>query len=172
MKVKAIVSIAILILFASCDKTNKDNFSINIDAVIKQNDSIQVFYTTDGTISFNEKKSFWKKVKGSPKNQTIKLIVPQKIIPNQLRIDFGRNKKQDGIILNKIELHYKTQAIILKGNEIYTLFRIDESNTVLDKKWGTLDRKTPNQLVGPSLYPYGENLKKRLDNLKTKSIKK
>ena len=172
MKVKIIIAVVTFFFLLSCNKSVKEDFSINIDLVIKKNDSIQLFYSDDGTLNFTEKKSFWKKIKGSPRNQTIKLVIPKNILPNQLRIDFGRNLKQEAIVLNKVELNYATQDIVLKGNEIYTLFRIDESNTILDKKKGTLDRKIPNQVVGPSIYPLGDNLKKRLLLLKSKSIKK
>ena len=172
MKVKVIIAVLTFFFLLSCNKSVKEDFSINIDLVIKQNDSIQLFYSDDGTLNFTEKKSFWKKIKGSPRNQTIKLVIPKNILPNQLRIDFGRNPKQEAIVLNKVELNYAKQEIILKGYEIYTLFRIDDSNTILDKRKGTLNRKTLNQLVGPSIYPFGDKLKKRLQHLNSKSSQK
>lgn len=161
--------IMLLLIFAGCITSPQDTngFRINVDVVMKKNDSIQVFYTTNGTIDFNEIQSFWVKVKGANKNQTVVLAVPKDTIPNQIRIDFGRNRKQDDIVLNKIELVYKKNAFEMEGKDIYTYFWLNDGYAVLDKKTGLLRRKVKEQLNGPSLYPNADKLKHKLEQLTT-----
>lgn len=159
--------IILLLAFTACISTPEDSnkFIIKADVVMKKNDSIQVFYTTDGSIDFNEIQSFWVKVKGANKNQTVVLPMPKDTIPKQIRIDFGRNRIQEDIVLNKIELTYKGNKFEMKGNDIYTYFWLNDGYAVLDKKSGVLKRKVKGQLNGPMLYPNADNLKNKLREL-------
>lgn len=165
---KGIGILFFLFLLSSCVKDEKTNsFKMELDLVMKTNDSIHVFYSNNASVEFNEKQSYWIKVKGSKKNQTINFTFPDTIQPKQIRIDFGRNKKQPEIILNEIAFYYKKEKITAKGEEVYFLFRVDESNTVIDKLVGSLKRKEPNQATGPSLYPKGDKLYNKLSQLYT-----
>jgi hypothetical protein len=156
----------ILTFFTNCENKEKTNsLKMNLDVVIRENDSIQIYYTKNTSINFVEEQSFWKKIAGSKKNQTISLDFPDSIQPKQIRIDFGRNIKQPEIILNEITFAYKGKSFSAKGEEIYHLFRIDESNTEIDKLIGSLKRKTPTQSTGPSLYPKGNKLNNKLNQM-------
>lgn len=169
---RAIVLIVFLSLFFSCTQTKKDSdFMLYLDLVMKQDDSIHIFYKKDGTINFNEKEAFWVKVDGENKNQKLVVAFPDKIVPNQVRIDFGRNKAQEDIVLNKIEFSYEGNSFEAKGKEVYKYFWADTSYTVLDKDFGLLKRKVKGQLNGPSLYPNGYYLAVKLDELRYKSTK-
>ena len=155
-----------LAFFSSCKEENDFNkVIIKIETVIKENDSIRVFYTSDNSIDFKEEQAIWKKINGSIKNQEITIEIPNKILPNQLRIDFGNNILNQEIVLNKICVSYLESTFEAKGEEIYWYFRPDENNTTLDKKNGVLKRKNSNQLNGPSIYPKGEKLKEQLNEL-------
>jgi len=138
---------------------------MDIDLLVRKNDSIQVFYTTDHTIKFTEKQSFWTKVEGNNKNQTIQFVFPITIQPKQIRIDLGRNTNNSEIVLNKISFSYFKANLEAKGEEIYWYFRPDENNTLLDKKSGILKRIDSTQINGPSLYPKGNKLKEQLNLL-------
>lgn len=152
--------------FLSCNnRTIESDFTIKLDAVIKKNDSIHTYYTTDGTINFNEENSFWTQVKGNKKNQKITLQFPYNVVPNQFRLDFGKNRNQPDIVLNKVECVYKNNSFVLKGKEIYKLLRVDQANTILERDLGILKRLYPKQLNGPSLYPNGDFLRKKLEEL-------
>jgi hypothetical protein len=153
-------------MLIACKNPRKESdFNINMDLVIKKTDSIHTYYTTDGSIDFNEPQSFWTKVKGDTKNQKVNINFPDDIIPNQIRIDLGNNIQQEDIVLNKLDFIYKTQLFILKGKEIYRYLRVDESSTVLDKNLGLLQRIDKNQKAGPSLYPNGNYLREKLEEL-------
>ena len=172
LKGKIIISFLILLLVISCSTPPKNSdFGIKLDVVMQSNDSIHVYYMTDGTINFKEENSFWTKMKGNKKNQKITLQFPDDIVPNQFRIDFGKNPNQPDIVLNKVECFYKNDSFVLKGKEIYWILRIDEANTILERDLGILKRLKPKQLNGPSLYPNGDFLKKKLEQLTTKRTK-
>ncbi len=151
--------------FFSCKKENTvvDNFTIKMDAIIVKNDSIHAYYTTDGTINFDEEQSLWTKVKGNKKNQEITITFPKNVVPNQFRLDFGNTLLQDDIVLNKLEMNYKNKKIVLKGRKIYELLRVDVNNTFLDKEIGLLIRKDKTNKNGPSLYPNGDYLRLKLE---------
>jgi hypothetical protein len=156
------------VILIRCNKETKTNsLVLNIDAVIKISDSINTYYTINNSIEFNDKQSFWTKVKGNEKNQKIQIIFPDTIQPKQIRLDFGRNIKQPEIIVNEMKFSYKDKVFTAKGEEIYYLFRVDDSNTTINKLTGSLKRKEKNQIIGPSLYPNGDKLYLELNQLYT-----
>jgi len=167
MKAFKIISfIAVLLLFINCENNNNINqLVVNIDVVIQKTDSINVYYTESKTIDFTDTQSFWTKVSGNKKNQNIQIVFPDSIQPKQIRLDFGRNLSQNDVVLNKIDFIYKNKSFSLKGKEIFYIFRVDENNTVVDKLNGSIIRKNPKQINGPSLYPKGDKLFNRLNQL-------
>lgn len=166
--IKNIIFICIIIFTVSCEKESASNsLKLKLDAVIQKSDSLAIYYTTNKSVAFHKEASYWIDVKGSKKNQTISFVFPDSIKPKQIRIDFGRNKKQPEIILNEISFSYKENRFSAKGEEVYFLFRVDESNTIIDKLIGSLKRKEPNQATGPSLYPKGDKLYNKLSRLYT-----
>jgi len=164
--IKRISFVAVILLFFNCENnSNTNQLVVNIDAIIQQSDSINVYYTNDKSINFIEKQSFWTKVKGNKKNQNIQIVFPDSIQPKQIRLDFGRNISQNDVVLNKMDFTYKDKSFSVKGKEIFYIFRVDQSNTVVDKLNGSIKRKNPKQINGPSLYPKGDKLFQRLNQL-------
>ena len=167
--IKRIGCIAVLLLLLNCDKNNNTNqLVLHIDAVIQETDSINVYYTKTKSINFTDAQSFWVKFLGSKKNQDIKIVFPDTVLPKQIRLDFGRNMAQKDIVLNKISFDYKNKNFSAKGKEIFYIFREDQNNTIVDKLNGNIKRKNPNHINGPSLYPKGDKLFNRLNQLYSK----
>ena len=155
-----------MLLFFNCENNNNTNqLVVNIDAVIQQPDSINVYYTKSKDINFTDEQSFWTKVTGNKKNQNIQIVFPDSILPKQIRLDFGKNIAQKDIVLNKISFSYKNKNFSAKGKEIFYIFREDQNNTIVDKSIGSIKRKNPKQENGPSLYPKGDKLFNRLNQL-------
>lgn len=164
--IKAISFIVMFLLFFNCDNNNNTNqLVLNIDAVIQKTDSINVYYTKNKDINFTDKQSFWTKVTGNKKNQNIQIVFPDSVLPKQIRLDFGKNIAQKDIVLNKISFAYKNKNFSAKGKEIFYIFREDQNNTIVDKLNGSINRKNPKQINGPSLYPKGDKLFNRLNQL-------
>ena len=164
--IKIISFVIMMLLFFNCENNNNTNqLVVNIDAVIQQPDSINVYYTKSKDINFTDEQSFWTKVTGNKKNQNIQIVFPDSIQPKQIRLDFGRNISQKDVVLNKMDFAYKNKNFSVKGKEIFYIFRVDENNTIADKLNGSIKRKTSNQINGPSLYPKGDKLFNRLNQL-------
>lgn len=164
--IKKIFFVTVILLFFYCENNNSTNqLVLNIDAVIQKTDSINVYYTKTKDINFTDKQSFWIKVAGNKKNQNIQIIFPDSIQPKQIRLDFGRNISQSDVVLNKMDFAYKNKNFSVKGKEIFYIFRVDENNTTVDKLYGSIKRKNPKQENGPSLYPKGDKLFNRLNQL-------
>lgn len=156
---KKLSLLLVMFCFSNCEKDkNTNTLKIELDTVIKENDSIHIYYKEDSTIDFNENQSFWKTVNGISKNQKINFIFPDSIHPKQLRLDFGNSINQKEVVINQITFKYKKEVFSLQGKEIYYYFRIDDSVTELDKNLGVLKRKDTLQTRGPSLYPKGNKL--------------
>ena len=164
--IKKTCFVTVILLFFNCENNNSTNqLVLNIDAVIQKTDSINVYYTKTKDINFTDKQSFWIKVAGNKKNQNIQIIFPDSIQPKQIRLDFGRNISQSDVVLNKMDFAYKNKNFSVKGKEIFYIFRVDENNTTVDKLYGSIKRKNPKQENGPSLYPKGDKLFNRLNQL-------
>ena len=164
--IKILSLVTVLLLFLNCENNNNTNqLVVDIDAVIQKTDSINVYYTKTKDINFSDEQSFWIQVKGNKKNQNIQIIFPDSTFPKQIRLDFGRNISQKDVVLNKMDFAYKNKNFSVKGKEIFYIFRVDENNTVVDKLNGSIKRKDPKQVNGPSLYPKGDKLFNRLNQL-------
>jgi hypothetical protein len=57
------------------------SLEISIDAVVKKTDSIGVYFTKNKSVEFNSKSFFLVKVKGTKKNQKIKIVFSDLIQP-------------------------------------------------------------------------------------------
>jgi hypothetical protein len=164
--IKIVSFIAVLLLFFNCkNNKNTNQLVLNIDAVIQKTDSINVYYTESKSINFTDSQSYWTKLTGNKKNQKIQIVFPDSILPKQIRLDFGRNLSQNDVVLNKMDFTYKNKSFSVKGKEIFYIFRVDENNSVVDKLNGSIKRKNPKQINGPSLYPKGDKLFNRLNQL-------
>ena len=167
--IKIVSFIAVLLLFFNCkNNKNTNQLVLNIDAVIQKTDSINVYYTESKSINFTDSQSYWTKLTGNKKNQKIQIVFPDSILPKQIRLDFGRNLSQNDVVLNKMDFTYKNKSFSVKGKEIFYIFRVDENNSVLDKLNGSIKRKNSKQINGPSLYPKGDKLFNRLNQLYSK----
>lgn len=169
MKLKLFIFFLTTFFLLSCNNQVKNEFAITIDAVIGKTDSINVYYSKNKSITFNDKQSFWIKVAGGKKNQKIKILFPDSLQPLQIRLDFGRNVAQPPIVINKIEFSYQKKCFSLKGKEIFYILRVDDSNSTLDPLNGSINRKKSNQINGPSLYPAGDKLYNKLTELYSKN---
>ena len=165
MLFKRLAILCLTFFFYNCnqkDSIENNQLIIVLDAVIKHDDSLHIYYLNNESIQLSESKMFWLKVNGNKKNQPIKIKLPTNNKTKSIRIDFGNNPKNDKIILNKISLKYNKKTLELKGKEIYYYFNIDVNNTVIDNNSGVLSRKNLKDKKGPTIYPKGQKLFKKL----------
>ena len=162
-----------VLLLAGCTKTDKANpkigqtdFIVALDVQVLKDDHLAMYYTTDGTINFFTHPAIWKSVKGQPQLQRVVFTVPKKIIPTQIRLDFGMNQQQPNVVLKRIELRYNGKTFSASGPEIFKYFQPDKHLCLADIATGTIKALTKDgKRSTPAFYPNGDQLEDEIDKL-------
>jgi len=176
MKTNSIIAVFLLVLvLVSCKKEqttapnleqiNQNLFKVTLDLNIKENDTLHLYYTEDGSINFNEENSIWQSILGKPESQPLTFSFPENTIPTELRLDFGVNVANKEILINGVKLEYNNKTFEAKGADVFKFFRLDENVTLQDVKTKGLKRKDPKRRNGASLYPLEIPLKTEIDKL-------
>ena len=133
----------------------KQNFSVDLDVISNIKDDFALYYTEDGTINFNSENAVWSGVKGQPESQTVTLNLSEEIIPTDIRLDFGINKDQEDIILEKFKLNFYGKTFQARGSEFFNYFIPNDSvKTEIDEAKGTVKfLKNPKGHFTPFFYP-------------------
>jgi hypothetical protein len=165
---KKIVSIlAFTILFLSCkeekkvqepakqEEPKKEFFSVELDVTCPVKDDFVVYYTEDNTINFNEQNTYWNSVKGQPDLQKTVFNFKEEIIPTHIRLDFGINKEQKDIILEKFKLSFYGKSFKARGSDFLKYFAANDSiKTEVDEVKGTIKFiQNPKKYRTPFFYP-------------------
>jgi hypothetical protein len=170
MKVKFLIAVLVLsITLVSCKKdekpsasdtevpkeTLKENFSVDLDVIALQKDDFALYYTEDNTINFTGEKAVWRGVKGQPESQTVTLELSEEIVPTDIRLDFGLNKEQGDIIVEKFKMNYYGKSFEAKGSDFLKYFVANDSvKTEIDPVKGTIKFiKNPKNFYTPFYYP-------------------
>lgn len=165
MKSKILATfIVIASIFVSCkdespkqeDTADKvvNNFKVTVNVTIKKDDNLSLYYTEDGSTDFTTIQPMWVNVKGSETPQDVVFTLPADASPTQIRMDFGINKDQETIIINKFSMNYSDKAFQASGEEFYIYFDADKSKTIFDKDKKTIDAVIKDGVRQiPSFYP-------------------
>lgn len=141
-------------------------FKVAVDAVVEEDDTFRVYYTTDGSINFTENQSVEAAVKGNADTQKITFDLPPKLHPTALRIDLGRSQDQKEILLSRVFLSYEGKMLELPGTLIFSYFRADISKTEFDATTGIVKGKIISGIrQSPSLYPKEGPLGEKIEEL-------
>lgn len=135
MKFKVItISLLTLIATVSCKnekneteidepkKVELNHFKATLDLVVKQDDSLQLFYMDEVIPGFNEENSVWVYVKGSENSQEITFDIPEGVIPSNLRFDISKNENQEPIVLSNFKLQYQDKVYESKDSTMVNYF--------------------------------------------------
>lgn len=143
-----------------------ESFNVTIEAVIKQDDDIALYYTTDGTTDFSKVTPIWQGVKGNPAAQKIVYKLPKDAKPTEFRIDFGLKENQEDIYFNKITFSHLGAERTIACPEMVDFFRADDNNCSFDPATGLIKAKMVNgKRAVPSIYPQDKNLLAELQKL-------
>ena len=163
-----------LFSFISCKKevekiekvdTTKELFKVSLDLLIKENDTLHLYYAGDMAEDYSEQNSIWLPVSGKAITQKITFNLPKEVLPTKLRIDFGVNRENKEIVLNTVAFNYYDKIFIANDSTIFNYFRPDESATTIDYDKRILKRKDSNSVKGPSLYPHDKAVKAAIEKL-------
>lgn len=141
-------------------------FQVVLDVVIKEDDEISLYYTTDGTVDFTKIPALAQKIKGSPTVQQISYNLPEGVKPTEFRIDFGYNPKQEDIYFNKITFKYLGKERAIACPEMIDFFRANDNYCIFDPVTGLIQAKTiDGKRYFPSIYPHEKKVMPELQKL-------
>lgn len=136
---KIISCVLVLIALISCsDKSGKaaenevvsvkeDPLVVTLNAIVKEDDTLQVYYRFDPTTDFLAEQVVTSVVKGSENPQNVVFNVPTDDPLADFRIDFGTNKSQKEIEIKDFKMQYKGKAFNAKDTLFYQYFWNNES---------------------------------------------
>jgi len=140
--IKFLVCSLIIVFVVSCKNEKEaekpvvdETFTITLNATVAKDDNFQVFYkeSNDAAAPFEEKYSLFAAVPGGAQPQDIVFKLPEGVFPTQLRVDFGTNKEQSEIIVNKFKMSYKEKAFETNGTNFFDYFSADSVFVKVDK---------------------------------------
>ncbi len=180
MKPKLILALAMSVILISSCKNEKSvddlevvnpvevetAFKVTLNVVVKKDDNLSLFYTTDGTIDFTKIPPIWKEVKGNDLPQKVEFLLPEGVLPTQLRLDFGINDQQEDIVLSNVILSYIGKEKNIGCPDLVTYFRADDNKCSFDHVSGLIKAKViDGKRQYPSLYPHERALGEELDKV-------
>ncbi len=115
MKIKFVLSALVAaLLLSSCKEEKKvkeeHHFSVEIEGVFHKNDKLQVFYLIEGDV-WKDDHSVSQPVYASDDMQKITLNFPNKVVPENIRVDLGFNPTQSNVTIKNISIRYKSKVI-------------------------------------------------------------
>lgn len=145
-----------------------ESFNVILDVIMKKDDVIALYYTTDGTADFTKIEPIWKEVKGSELVQQVVYRLPENVTqPTEFRFDFGRNPQQEDVFLKKVTFKYIGKEREIGCPELVDFFRADDNYCTFDHLTGLIHAKkgANGENLFPSLYPHEKNLLEELQKI-------
>lgn len=136
MKTKnVLLTLLTLVMFIACkeDKNTeseevvmvevpKETFNVAFDLVIKQDDSLQLYYKDESMSDWAFDKCVTSVIKGSDNTQQIKFSLPEDVLPTELRFDLGSNKDQKEIEIKNFKMEYFEKSFEVKDTLFFQYF--------------------------------------------------
>lgn len=142
---------------------DKNIFTVTLTATVKKDDSFQLFYKNDESSPFDEKKSLFCEFKGGDTSQDIVFRLPEDEVPTFLRLDFGVNKNQSEVQVEKFKIEYLGKKVEIAGKDFATYFYGNEL-TKIDATTGIVTPLTKNGNYDP-ICASAEGLRKQIEIL-------
>ncbi len=144
----------------------EESFSVTLDFIMKKDDDIALYYTTDGSTDFGKTPPIWQAVKGSEVSQQLTFKLPAGVKPTEFRFDFGLKKDQGDVYFTKVTFKNKGLEKVISCPDMVQFFRANETYCTYDAATGLIKSKTINGVVqSPSIYPHEKNLLPELEKL-------
>lgn len=98
-------------------------YEVIMDIVVLKDDKFHVFYKDFNNDGFSDQRVIEAVVKGSKDPQQVVFAIPEEIIPNGLRLDFGINYGQDPIKLNNLKIRFDKNEFDFNDGKFEQLFK-------------------------------------------------
>ena len=124
-------------------------FTITLNATVLKDDSFQVYYKNDEMGKYEEVNSLFTEFKGSDKPQDIVFRLPDGVIPDNIRLDFGTNKEQSEIKINSFKMSYFGKTFETNGSDFFNYLLVETKTATFDKDKATLKPLLVNGTYDP-----------------------
>lgn len=124
-------------------------FTITLNATVLKNDSFQVYYKSEGEEKYVEEKSLFTEFSGSDKPQDIVFRLPDGVIPDYIRMDFGVNKEQTEVKINSFKMSYFGKVFQANASEFFKLILIEPKTANVDVENGIIKPITMGDVHDP-----------------------
>lgn len=137
-------------------EVDKTLMRVTFSLIAEKDDKACLFYTEDGTINFDDKKSVWSDIKGSKTAQEIVFTLPKDVLPKHLRVDIGRGKnpEQTYIDIKGFKVTYLDKEFSADNNSVFNYFYPNKDINIITPKSTILKKKDNNQETAVILYPH------------------
>lgn len=144
-KKKILLTLLLILSLVACKNEEKTEnkpieplgYVITLNAVVKQNDNFQLFYSEAAELSsvnYDENSSVRVDIIGNSNPQNIVFNLPEDVSPTFLRLDFGANKNQNDIQINNINIEYINKKFDISGSMFFDYFTLNENTVkIVDK---------------------------------------
>lgn len=136
-------------------------FTITLNATVLKDDSFQVYYKNDEMGKYEEVNSLFTEFKGSDKPQDIVFRLPDGVIPDYIRMDFGVNKEQTEVKVNSFKMSYFGKVFQANASEFFKLILIEPKTANVDVENGIIKPIT----MGGVHDPLGTSEKRLYDEI-------
>lgn len=133
------------------EESVKQNFNVEINAMVSAKDDFAVYFTEDGTNNFTANQAVWSGIAATGNIEKVNFELSEEIIPTLIRLDFGMNKQQGDVVIKNIRMSHNGKDFSFQGSDFFKYFiKTDEFKTEVNPADGTLiivkgdgDYKTP-----------------------------
>lgn len=125
-------------------------FTITLNATVLKDDSFQLFYRDASAVEYTQENSLFVEFKGSESPQDIVFKLPEDIIPEFIRLDFGVNKEQSPVKINTLKLSYLGKDFTIEGTNFFNYMIVEEKTMKVDKENATVTPFETNGSYDPT----------------------
>lgn len=135
---------------------DKSLMRVSFNLIAEKDDKACLFYTEDGTINFEDKKTVWADIKGSSSESEIVFTLPKDVLPTHLRIDLGRGKnpEQKYIDIKGFKISYFDKEFVAKDSTVFNYFYPNKDINIITPNSTVLKKIDVNQETAVILYPH------------------
>ncbi|WP_430399719.1 hypothetical protein [Flavobacterium sp.] len=135
---------------------DKSLMRVSFNLIAEKDDKACLFYTEDGTINFEDKKTIWTDIIGSTSEKEIVFTLPKDVLPTHLRIDLGRGKnpEQKYIDIKGFKISYFDKEFVAKDSAIFNYFYPNKDVNIKTPNSTILKKIDINQETAVILYPH------------------
>lgn len=104
----------------------KETFKVGLKLIIKEDDSLQIYYKDSSMDDWGFDKFVTQVVKGRDEEQEVIFNLPENLLPTELRFDMGTNTSQREVEIKSFSMQYLDKSFIANDTLFFQYFYPNE----------------------------------------------